>query len=104
MIIYNVTVIVDVDVHDEWLNWMKTDHIPDVMSTGFFMKSKMSKILAFEEGGLSYSIQYSCKDMPTLERYQSEAGPRLQEEHSAKFAGKFEAFRTLLQVVAEHQT
>ncbi|MEO8448027.1 MAG: DUF4286 family protein, partial [bacterium] len=28
MILYNVTVNVDDSVHDEWLEWMKTIHIP----------------------------------------------------------------------------
>ena len=58
MIIYNVTVNIDYDVHDEWLHWMQTEHIPDVMRTGLFLEAKISRILAEEEGGKSYAIQY----------------------------------------------
>ena len=39
-IIYNVTVNIDDSVHDEWLEWMQTQHIPDVMSTGYFLEKK----------------------------------------------------------------
>jgi len=103
MIIYNVTVNIDVDVHDEWLQWMKEVHVPDVMAAGFFLDSKISKILSGdEEGGLSYSIMYTCKDMETLERYQAEAAPALQADHTKRYAGKFGAFRTLLEVVHEN--
>jgi hypothetical protein len=34
MILYNVTVSVDPEIHDEWLAWMKSKHIPDVLATG----------------------------------------------------------------------
>lgn len=100
MIIYNVTVNIDHDVHDEWLHWMKEVHVPDVMATGFFLDSRISKVLSGdEEGGRTYSIMYTCKDQQTLERYQQEAAPALQADHTKRYAGKFGAFRTLLEVV-----
>ena len=98
-IIYNVTVNIDHSVHDEWLEWMKTKHIPDVMSTGFFLENKICKILVDEESGVSYSIQYTCADMSDLQEYQKQHAPRLQKEHSKKYKDKFVAFRTLLEVV-----
>lgn len=99
MILYNVTVNIDEDVHDEWLQWMKEVHIPDVMNTGFFLENKICKILAESEGGVSYAIQYLCNSMEDLEDYQKEHAPRLQQEHTERYAGKFAAFRTLLEVV-----
>lgn len=98
MIIYNVTVSIDEEVHEDWLNWMKEVHIPDVMRTESFIESKISKILAEEEGGKSYSIMYLCRDMKTLEHYQEHHAPALQEDHTKRYAGKFAAFRTLLEV------
>ncbi|MDX1349817.1 MAG: DUF4286 family protein [Putridiphycobacter sp.] len=97
-IIYNVTVSIDYDVHSEWLQWMKTKHIPDVLATGLFLEAKLSKILAEESGGLSYSIQYLCENEACLDDYNKKHAPRLQEEHNAKYQGKFAAFRTLLKV------
>ena len=35
MIIYNVTIKIDLDVHDEWLAWMKLEHIPRVRNVYF---------------------------------------------------------------------
>ena len=31
MIIYNVTISIDKEVENHWLDWMKNTHIPDVM-------------------------------------------------------------------------
>jgi hypothetical protein len=27
MILYNVTVNIDHDIHEEWLNWMRSNHV-----------------------------------------------------------------------------
>lgn len=100
MIIYNVTVsLLDPTIHEEWLNWMKTKHIPDVMDTGCFFSNKICKLLADDE--ITYAIQYTCKDLATLEKYQTEFSPSLQEEHKKKYKGKFGAFRSLLEIVHE---
>ena len=99
MIIYNVTVNIENDVRDEWLQWMKTVHIPDVMKTGYFLENKICKVLVEEEQGTTYSIQYTCENMQTLPEYQRSHSPRLQKEHADKYANKFVAFRTLLEVV-----
>ena len=97
-IIYNVTVSIDHDVHDDWLIWMKTNHIPEVLNTGLFLEAKLSKILAEESGGLAYSIQYLCENQEKLDEYQNNHAPRLQQEHNLKYSGKFAAFRTLLRL------
>ncbi|MFK8044993.1 MAG: DUF4286 family protein [Crocinitomicaceae bacterium] len=97
-IIYNVTVSIDYEVHDDWLEWMKSTHVPDVLKTGLFLEAKLSKIMAEESGGLSYSIQYLCENQAKLDEYQAKFAPELQNAHNAKYAGKFAAFRTLLRV------
>lgn len=99
MIIYNVTVNIENDVKDEWLHWMKTVHIPDVMATGHFLENKICKVLVDEEQGTTFSIQYTAATMKDLEEYQRLHSPRLQKEHSMRYANKFVAFRTLLEIV-----
>ncbi len=59
----------------------------------------MCKVLVEEEQGITYSIQYTAKDMETYEKYEREHAPRLQKEVTDRYANKFVAFRTLLEVV-----
>lgn len=100
MIIYNVTVNVEHDVHDEWLAWMRQTHIPEVLSCGIFTESRMFKILGDEEsGGTSYAIQYLCPTLNDYHRYRDEFAPALQKAALDKFKDKFVAFRTLLETV-----
>lgn len=99
MIVYNVTVSIDQEVHDAWLDWMTRTHIPEVLATGMFTESRIHKVLADDEGGVTYAIQYTAPDMAHYERYRDEHAVRLQADAQALFGGRFQAFRTLLEVV-----
>lgn len=99
MYIYNVTVSIDKELAEEWLNWMKTVHIPDVLSTGHFTENKICKVLHVNDDGETYSIQYTFNSMEDIEAYQKNHAPRLQAEHSKRYEGKYAAFRTLLEIV-----
>ncbi|MDQ3101947.1 MAG: DUF4286 family protein [Bacteroidota bacterium] len=99
MILYNVTVNIDLEVEKEWLQWMKDVHIPEVMSTGLFVSSRMYRVLSDDVGGNTYAIQYSCASMEQYERYRDQHAQRLQAETQRNYGGRFVAFRTLLEVV-----
>lgn len=101
MIIYNVTISIDEDIADDWLQWMKEVHIPDVMNTGYFTKNRILRVHAEEKGGKTYSIQYHCETIDRLNEYQEKEAPKLQKDHTERYEGKFAAFRTLLEIVHE---
>jgi hypothetical protein len=101
MVLYNVTVSIDESVNNDWLQWMREEHIPDVMRTGFFKEARLSRVHGEEEGGLTYAITYLSLSQANIETYQKEHAPQLQKEHNEKFAGKFAAFRTFLSVIEE---
>jgi hypothetical protein len=101
MILYNVTVSIDAQTADNWLDWMRKTHIPDVMATGCFKESRISRVHGEEEGGVTYAITYLSHSRASYNSYQELHAPKLQQEHTAKFAGKFAAFRTILEVIEE---
>ena len=101
MIIYNVTLNVQEDIHDEWLKWMKEEHIPDMLDTKKFTKALMTKVMVQEPmGGITYSVQYTAESKEMLERYYSENAEELRAK-SKPYEGKFVAFRTELEVISE---
>ncbi len=100
MILYSVTVSVEPAIHDDWVAWMRDVHIPEVMATGCFSENRMLKVLSTQAPGeLTYSIQYTCSDMKTYERYRDEYAPALQQAHTERYRDRFVAFRTLLKYV-----
>jgi len=102
MLIYSVTVNIDDSVHDDWLSWMKTKHIPDMLATKKFLEAKLCKVMIEEEmGGTTYSIQYRTRDKTTLDRYYQEDAEKMRDEGNRMFPNKFVAFRTELEIVNE---
>ena len=99
MIIYNVTVKISHEKHDDWLKWMKEVHIPEVMETGMFTDHVFTRIVMEDEDGTNYSIQYYCDSMEKLEEYQEKYSPALQNKHTQRYKEHFVAFRTLLERV-----
>lgn len=100
MIVYNVTINVDDSIKAEWLDWMKSVHIPDVMNTGLFKEYKILRLLQPKsEEGDTFAIQYFAESMEDYEKYLNEHAPGLQEIHSKKYQGKFHAFRSILETI-----
>lgn len=101
-ILYNITIKIESPLQEEWLKWMKSVHIPDVMSTGHFESYKLTKILGDDdEYGLGFAIQYVALNIESFNRYQTNDAKRLQLEHSSRYEGKYVAFRTLMEIVEE---
>jgi hypothetical protein len=101
MIIYNVTVSVEESVKNEWLNWMKTEHIPEVMACGVFTKAQINRVIVQTDSESTFAIAYSCSSMKDLHQYQIKFAPELQKKHNARFGKKAIAFRTLMEVIEE---
>lgn len=101
MMLYNVTVNVDSEIHEDWLAWMQSSHIPEVMATGCFLKYKICRLIRSAEEGTTYSIQYFCESSKELHQYQIKHAPRLQKDYLERYGEKVLAFRSLLEVIEE---
>jgi hypothetical protein len=100
MFLYNVTIGIDKDVEEDWLIWMKEDHIPEVLSTGKFVTHKMYKVLhENNDGSVSYSVQYFAETLDHVVSYLEQFAPTLVEKHKQKYGSKHVAFRTLLEEI-----
>ncbi|MEO9482339.1 MAG: DUF4286 family protein [Ekhidna sp.] len=101
MILYNVTVNIDDDVEQEWIEWMKVTHIPEVMETGFFTDHRMMKMLSEsqDDTGSTYAIQYMAETLGHLETYLNTVAPKIQKKSIIKYGTKMAAFRTVLEEV-----
>ncbi len=105
MLLYNVTITVDRDVHEDWLHWMQTVHIPAVMGTGMFRSYRLSRLLGHEhEDAEIFTVQYLVPDIDHLRRYQEEFAPHLQADHQQRYEGRFAAFRTIMEVITLEST
>lgn len=99
MIIYNVTIMVEWSIHDEWLLWMKNTHIPDTLHTNLFYQHQLVRLLEVDEAeGPTYAIQYYTRNMENYHRYLNEFSS-IRQNGLEKWGDKSVAFCTLMEVV-----
>lgn len=102
MLIYHVTIKIDRSLAQEWLDWMQTVHIPEVMQSGCFQSHRLAKMQSAddEEDGVTFSVQYLCPDQSTLDHYLKVHAPGLQLSHTNRYQGHFVAYRTVHEVIS----
>ncbi len=101
MILYNVTLSIDPEISRDWLQWMREEHIPEVLATQCFTEARLSRVNGEEEGGMTFSVMYFSPSPELYEEYKTRFAPELQRKHTEKYAGRFAAFRTVLDVIEE---
>ncbi|MDA8595795.1 MAG: DUF4286 family protein [Flavobacteriaceae bacterium] len=104
MYIYNVTVNIDANAEAEFVLWMQQTHLPAMLQTRKFTEAKMTLVHVEENiEGRTYSTQYSCNSKEDLEAYFKEDADQLREEMDKKFAGRYVAFRTELEIILHYK-
>lgn len=97
MVSYNVSITIDDEIEQEWVEWMKTVHIPDVMATGCFAEYRFYKLMKpEEEEGSTFIMQYKALTMDDYHRYSEDYAPALQQETHKRYKDRFVAFRTIM--------
>ncbi len=102
MYIYNVTTNIELEIEKEWLDYMKEQHIPSMISTGCFTGAKLTRVMVREEqGGKTFSIQYSVSDKETFKGYYVAYAADMNTKLDKLFAGKYVSFQTELEVLGD---
>ena len=100
MIIYNVTIKVHSSIKNEWLIWLKEEHIPEVIKTGCFTHATILQLLEIDESeGPTYAIQYHAESKALYNNYIEKHAGLMRQKSFDKWGDKFIAFRSVMQVV-----
>jgi len=95
MIEYIVEVTVQHQSVDVWVDWMSKEHIPDVMSTGIFLRNTfLQKALTKNV----FVITYTCESLKDFRMYQMHSAKEKQLKHSELF-GEVTSAKRKLQIV-----
>jgi hypothetical protein len=100
-IIYSVSLRVDPAIAQEWLDWMRAVHIPAVLATGCFRGCTVGRVLEPPAGKReAFIIEYDAASGERLREYRERHASALQRAHTDRYAGRFEASRTVREVLA----
>ena len=100
MIVYNVTIQPTWDIHEQWLIWMRNEHVPEIMLTGLFTHHRILRLLDVDETeGPTYAFQYFSSGREKYELYIADHAKQLRAKTYEKWGDQFMAFRSLMEVV-----
>ena len=100
MIIYNVTIKVQESIKTEWLQWLKEEHVPEVIQTGCFTHATILRLLEVDDTeGPTYTVQYFAESKGLYNNYIENHAPIMRQKSFDKWGNQFIAFRSLMQVV-----
>ncbi|HWU43662.1 MAG TPA: DUF4286 family protein, partial [Bdellovibrio sp.] len=97
MVTYLVLYTVQHEIHDSFVEWLKSDHIPEMLEVPGFMNAD----LCLRKGGTMIAsskevrVVYRIKDEAFAKSYISESAMKLRERALEKFPGQFSAQREM---------
>ncbi len=99
-IIYNVTIKLAEAIHKDWLQWLKEEHVPEVIKTGCFTHAAILRLMEVDEtDGPTYAIQYFAESKGLYNNYIEIYAPLMRQKSFDKWGNQFIAFRSVMQVV-----
>ena len=98
MIIQNITYSINKDLEQNFLNWMQSVHIQNVMATGFPKTFKIMRLLTeLDNGGATFSVQYNFDNLESFETFENDYFDDLNYEIDKRYGGKYVFFPSLLE-------
>ena len=100
MIIYNVTVKVEPSIATAWLQWIKEEHIPEMIATGCFSEGRVMRLLDVDDNeGPTYAVQYVSDNKEVYDRYIREFAEAMRKKGLDKWGHNTVAFRSVMELV-----
>ena len=100
MFLYNVTIKVTNAISLQWLEWLKNEHVPEVLATGCFSNARILRILDIDDSeGPSFAIQYMAENRAAYDRYIELFANDMRQKSFNKWGDQFIAFRSIMEAV-----
>lgn len=94
MLIYEVTATVEAGIADEYERYMREQHIPDLIATGYFAAA------FFAKAGNMYRVGYHCDSHKDLDAYFTNHAGRLRADMASHFPTGIEFTRNEFEIIA----
>jgi hypothetical protein len=102
MFIYNITIKVDWQIHDEWLQWLRNNYIPSIMQTNCFEKYQATRLHETDETeGPTYAIQFYATSKLQCNRYSRLYAASVMQNAFEKWKDQMLSFSSLMEIINE---
>ena len=101
MIIYNLTTSVSWAIHSEWLEWVRSEYMQQVLATGLFFEGKILRLLHIDEvEGPTYAIQFHASTISDYQQFVGSGKDKLfNDQARKKWGDQFVNFGSVMEVL-----
>ena len=100
MYLYNITYLVSHTINQAWLDWMKLEHVPAMLSCGLFTHHRIMRLMEVDQTeGITYAFQFYAESLSDYKKYISDYAPALRQKANEKWGDQVMGFRTLMETV-----
>lgn len=100
MLLYNITYAVPHSLRNNWLEWMKTVHIPEILTTSCFQRHQLLQLLEVDETEFrTFALQLFAENEEDYRKYLQEFAPHLRQQANSMWGENILGFRTLMSVL-----
>lgn len=93
-VIYEITATVQASLGAEYEQFMRDEHIPDLLATGLFTEAEL-----LSDGKSTFRIMYVSNSRADLDRYLTEFAPSMRQRSLDRFPAGVEISRAKWNVV-----
>lgn len=100
-VLYNVTIGINPTKIEEWMGFMREEHLPKIFASNCFESYRMGRIVDEQADSATIAVQYVAHSLGHLKKYNTNYAPQLQKEHLEKFGNDAVAYRSVLEILEE---
>lgn len=95
MVTYVVRLMVRHEVYEQYVEWLQTEHIPEVLTLPGFLSADLClrKGGSLEASSKDVLVSYRLESEEAMRTYMSESAMKMREKGLEKFPGQFSAQR-----------
>lgn len=97
MILFNITILSDNEVHEELKSWILKDFIPAVAKEEIFKSQSLLKVLNSPNEGVTYSLQFIADDEGKIDNFRKGQLLSLHSKAQNEYANKIYFLESLME-------
>lgn len=97
MILFNITILSDNEVHEELKSWILKDFIPAVAKEEIFESQSLLKVLNSPNEGVTYSLQFIANDEGKIDTFRKGQLLSLHNKVQNEYANKIYFLESLME-------
>ncbi len=101
MFIYNITVLIEEPIEQEWLFWIKANLMQTIMETGFFQSYQLLQVTDSPNEGLTFCLQFRTDEISSLQSYQNLYAAQIESNHHLAFPNQVVTFSSTMKIIDE---